>query len=252
AITQADNNITIVMESANIALTEVAVTALGIRREEKSLGYSVSTVQGEDLTNALSNNWTDALSGKVAGLKLVKSGGGPAGSTKIILRAETSLSGDNSALIVVDGVVISGSSGRMTGQGGGAYMSDDAPIDYGSSLADINPEDIESVSVLKGPGASALYGSRGANGAIIITTKQGSSVQQGFGVSFSSNAAFGFINRWPDYQNEYGQGGSEQDLYYSYGATEDGPSTFSTSSAWGPKFNGQMYYQYDPNYHRQA
>lgn len=251
-ITDANDNITIVMESANVALTEVTVTALGIKREEKSLGYSVSTVQGENLTSALSNNWMDALSGKVAGLNLVKSGGGPAGSTKIILRGETSLTGDNSALIVVDGVVISGSSGQLTGQGGGAYMSDDSPIDYGSSLSDINPEDIESVSVLKGPGASALYGSRGAGGAIIITTKQGSSIQQGLGVSFSSNSAFGSINRWPDYQNEYGQGAAEQDLYYSYGATEDGLSTLSTSSAWGPKFNGQMYYQYDPAFHRLA
>jgi len=248
---QNENDLTIRMEAANIALTEVAVTALGIKREEKSLGYSVSTVKGEDLTGALSNNWMDALSGKVAGLNLVKSGGGPAGSTKVILRGETSLTGDNSALIVVDGVVISGSSGQLTGQGAGSYMSDDTPVDYGSSLSDINPEDIESVSVLKGPGAAALYGSRGANGAIIITTKQGSSIQKGLGISFSSNAAFGTINRWPDYQYEYGQGAADQDLYFSYGASEDGPSTYSTSSAWGPKFDGQMYYQYDPAYHRQ-
>ncbi len=247
---QSSQNLTIQLTSSNIALTEVAVTALGIKREEKSLGYSVSTVKGEELTNALSNNWTDALSGKVAGLNLVKSGGGPGGSTKVILRGETSLTGDNSALIVVDGVVISGSSGQLTGQGGGAYMSDDSPVDYGSSLSDINPEDIESVSVLKGPGASALYGSRGANGAIIITTKQGSSIQKGLGVSFSSNSAFATINRWPDYQNEYGQGAANQDLYYSYGASEDGASTYSTSSAWGPKFNGQSFFQYDPEFHR--
>src|SRR5690606_6698790 len=148
-------------------------------------------------------------------------------------RGETSSTGGNNALTVVAGAVTSGRSGRPPGQGGGAYLSDDAPSDSGTTLADTNPQDSESDSVLQGPGASALYGSRGANGAIIITTKQGSSVQQGFGVSFSSNAAFGFINRWPDYQNEYGQGGAEQDLYYSYGATEDGPSTFSTSSAWG-------------------
>lgn len=249
---QSNQNLVIQLITSNIALTEVAVTALGIKREEKSLGYSVSTVKGEELTSALSNNWTDALSGKVAGLNLVKSGGGPAGSTKIILRGETSLTGDNSALIVVDGVVISGSSGQMTGQGAGSYMSADSPVDYGSSLSDINPEDIESVSVLKGPGAAALYGSRGANGAIIITTKQGSSVQKGLGVSFSSNSAFATINRWPDYQNEYGQGAANQDLYYSYGASDDGVSTFSTSSAWGPKFNGQMYYQYNPAYHRQT
>jgi TonB-linked SusC/RagA family outer membrane protein len=231
-------------------LTEVVVTALGIEREEKTLGYSVTKVNNEALTGTMPNNWSDALTGKVAGLNLIKSGGGPAGSSKIILRGETSLSGNNGALIVVDGVVISGSSGQLTGQGQNAYLNSDSPIDYGSSLTDLNPEDIESVSVLKGPGASALYGSRGANGAIIITTKKGSSAQKGIGVMINTNAAFATINRWPDYQYEYGQGNGGDDLYYSYGTSEDGPSTFSTSSAWGPKFEGQLYYQYNPDYHR--
>lgn len=239
--------ISIDLASDDKQMEEVVVTALGIKRNEKALGYSISTVKGEDLTDAISNNWTDALTGKVAGLNLVKSGGGPAGSNQIILRGETSLTGDNSALIVVDGVVISGSSGTMTGQGSGNYQSGDAPVDFGSSLADINPNDIESVSVLKGPGAAALYGARGANGAIIITTKQGKGNQKGIGVNFNSNTSLGFINRWPDYQYEYGQGVGGGDLYYSYGQSADGPSTLSTSSAWGPKFDGQMYYQYNPD-----
>ncbi|RXF69818.1 SusC/RagA family TonB-linked outer membrane protein [Arcticibacter tournemirensis] len=237
-----------------VQLNEAVVTALGIKREEKSLGYSVTTVKGEGLTEAMSNNWADALTGKVAGLNIVKSGGGPAGSNKIILRGENSITGNSEALIVVDGVIISGSSGRQTGQGQGSgnYLDADAPVDFGSSLSDINPEDIESVSVLKGPGASALYGYRGANGAIIITTKQGASKQKGLGISFSSNTAFASINRWPDYQYEYGQGdrASNGDLYYSYGDSEDGTRTYSTSSAWGPKFNGQLYYQYDPERYR--
>src|SRR5690606_13953668 len=157
----------------NFALTSdvlemqgVVVTALGIKREEKALGYSISNIKGEELTEALSSNWTDALSGKVAGLNLVRSNSGPAGSNKIILRGENNLTGDNEALIVVDGVVINGGSGRGTAVGGeSAYgtSGDNMPADYGSGLNDINPEDIETVTVLKGPGAAALYGQRGAN-----------------------------------------------------------------------------------------
>ena len=230
----------------NKELEGVVVTALGIRREEKALGYSISKVKGEDITEAMSNNWTNALTGKVAGLNLIKSGGGPAGSNKIILRGETALNGNSEALIVVDGVIISGSSGMQTGTGSTSYLQGDSPVDFGTSLNDINPEDIESVSVLKGPGAAALYGARGANGAIIITTKSGSSRQKGLGVTYNLNATIDRVNRWMDYQNEYGQGTAGQDTWYSYNASEDGPSTRSTSSAWGPRFAGQSYYQYDP------
>ncbi|TCC91137.1 SusC/RagA family TonB-linked outer membrane protein [Pedobacter hiemivivus] len=224
------------------ALTEVVVTALGIKREEKSLGYAITQVKGEELMDAVSNNWTDALTGKVAGLNMIKSGGGPAGSNKIILRGESSLGGDNSALIVVDGVVVSS---KIT-EPNGAYLGAENPIDYGNGIGDLNPDDIESVSVLKGPGAAALYGSRGANGAIIITTKAGKPTQQGLGISINSNTTFGTINRWPDFQYEYGQGAIGDDAYYSYGATEDGANTKNTGAAWGPKFDGQEYYQIDP------
>ena len=244
-------NVTVRLQEAATEINEVVVTALGIERSEKALGYSTTTVSGEDLTDAISNNWTDALSGKVAGLNLTKSGGGPAGSNEIILRGEASLTGSNSALIVVDGVVVSGSSGQMTGTGSGNYLSEESPVDFGTGIAELNPDDIESVSVLKGPGAAALYGSRGANGAIIITTKSGKS-QKGLGISVNSNTSIGTINRWPDYQYEYGQGVGGGDLYYSYGQTEDGPSTLSSSAAWGPKFDGQMYYQYNPEYYREA
>ena len=234
------------LKESSSQLNEVVVTALGIKREEKALGYSVSTLDNKDVTNAISNNWTNALSGKVAGLNMVKSGGGPAGSNKIILRGENSLSGESEALIVIDGVITSGSSGRSTGTGSGAYLSSESPADFGNSLADINPDDIESVSVLKGPAATALYGSRGGNGAVIITTKSGRQNQKGIGVSFNSNTSIETISRWPDYQTEYGQGDVGQDLYYSYLATADGASTRSTSSAWGPKFDGQKFFQYDP------
>lgn len=248
----AQTGVTIQLNVSTEEISEVVVTALGIKREQKALGYSVSTVSGEELTEAMPSNWTDALSGKVAGLNLVKSGAGPGGSTDIILRGETSLTGDNTALIVVDGIVMGGGS-TMTGTGSGNYLSDDSPVDFGSGLGDINPDDIESVSVLKGPGASALYGYRGAHGAIIITTKSGKSNQKGLGVSINSNTSVGTINRWPAYQNEYGQGvRGGGDLYYSYGQSEDGPSTLSTSSAWGPRFDGQMYYQYNPEYYRET
>lgn len=231
------------------ALNEVVVTtALGIKREEKSLGYAATVIKNEQLTDAVSGNWTDALSGKVAGLNLVRSNAGPTGSNKIILRGESNLSGDNEALIVVDGVVINQSSGRRSGIAGETPYgtgSDNMPADYGTGLNDINPEDIESVTVLKGPGAAALYGQRGANGALIITTKSGSSRRKGWGVSFNSNASMEQVNRWPDLQYEYGQG-LDGAAYYSYGASADGASTSGTSSAYGPRFEGQKFFQYDP------
>jgi TonB-linked SusC/RagA family outer membrane protein len=227
-------------------LESVVVTALGIRREEKALGYSVSSVKGDEITDAMPNNWTNALTGKVAGLNLLKSGGGPSGTNKIVLRGENSLNGTSDALIVVDGVIISGSSGQMTGTGSSSYLQNESPVDFGTSLNDINPEDIETVTVLKGPGAAALYGARGANGAIIITTKSGKQIQKGLGITFNSNSMLETVNRWPDYQYEYGQGATGQHTWYSYNDSEDGPSTRSTSSAWGPRFDGQSYYQYDP------
>ena len=244
------SSINITMAGQDQQLESVVVTALGIKREERALGYATTTVQGEDLTKSLSSNWTDALSGKVAGLNLVRSNSGPGGSNKIILRGESNLTSgeDNAALIVVDGVVINKGSGRASAIGGeSAYGtgSDNQPADYGTSLNDINPEDIESVNVLKGPGAAALYGQRGANGAIIITTKSGATRKKGLGITFVSNASIETVNRWPDLQYEYGQG-VDGSPYYSYGASADGNNTGSTSSAYGPRFNGQMFYQVDP------
>ncbi|NVM65950.1 TonB-linked SusC/RagA family outer membrane protein [Mucilaginibacter sp. SG538B] len=243
----------ITLSPADNKLNEVVVTALGIKREDKSLGYSAPVIKGEQLTGALSGNWTDALSGKVAGLNLIRSNSGPAGSNKIILRGENNLTGDNEALIVVDGVVINQGSGRRTSNSGeSAYgtSSDNMPADYGSNLNDINPEDIETVTVLKGPGAAALYGQRGANGAIIITTKSGKK-HSSLGITFNSNASLESVNRWPDLQYEYGQG-TAGSRYYSYGAGPDGASTSSTSSAYGPKFDGQLFYQLDPVTQKQS
>jgi TonB-linked SusC/RagA family outer membrane protein len=236
------------LEGSAAELENVVVTALGIRREEKALGYSTTTIKGEQITEAPSSNWTDALSGKVAGLNLVRSGSGPTGSNKIILRGENNLTGDNEALIVVDGVVINQGSGRrssIAGEAAYGTSSDNMPADYGSGLNDINPEDIESVTILKGPGAAALYGQRGANGAVIITTKSGNSKRKGWGVTLNSNLSAERVNRWPDLQYEYGQG-TDGLPYYSFQDSPDGPSTSATSSAYGPRFSGQSFYQYDP------
>lgn len=235
------------MNSSSSDLNEVVVTALGIKREEKSLGYAITKVDSTQLTNAISSNWTDALSGKVAGLNMVRNGG-PAGSNKIILRGENNLTGDNEALIVIDGVVASSSSRRTAATGGGVYgtSGDIMPADFGSGLNDLNPDDIEDVTVLKGPAASALYGQRGANGAIIITTKSASKNRKTMGINFTSNSAWEDVNRGPDRQQEFGAG-TFGVSYFSYGTTADGPSTNATSSTWGPSFAvGGMFFQYDP------
>ncbi|GGH66286.1 TonB-linked SusC/RagA family outer membrane protein [Filimonas zeae] len=230
-------------------IDEVVVTALGIKRAERSLGYSAQVVSGDQLTTAISGNWTDALSGKVPGLNLIRSNSGPAGSNRIVLRGENNLSGADEALIVVDGVVINNGSGKRTAnQSDLTYGtgSDNMPADYGSGMNDLNPEDIETMTVLKGPGAAALYGQRAANGAIVITTKSGSvTKKKKMGISFNSNANLEAPNRWPDLQYEYGQGLGGAN-YYSFGSTADGGSTSGTSSAYGPRFEGQQFFQYDP------
>lgn len=240
-------SVDMVLQEDTEALSEVIVTALGIKREERALGYAITKVDSTQLTDAISGNWIDALSGKVAGLNMIRSGGGPAGSNKIILRGENNLTGENEALIVVDGVVISTGSGRRTATGGVVTAPDDGvqPTDFGSGLNDINPEDIESVTVLKGPAAAALYGQRGANGAIMITTKSGNAKRKTVGITVTSNGAMESANRWPDLQYEYGQG-LNGESYYSYGVTPDGPNNGNTSVAWGARFNGQHFYQYDP------
>jgi TonB-linked SusC/RagA family outer membrane protein len=239
---------TVLLKPAAKELEGVVVTALGITRKQMALGYAATTIDNEQLTDAKSANWIDALSGKVAGLNMVRSGSGPTGTNKIILRGENNLTGDNEALIVVDGVVINQGSGRRSAISGEVVYgtgSDNMPADYGSSLNDLNPEDIESVTVLKGPGAAALYGQRGANGAVIITTKSGSTKRKGLGVTFSSNVAMEQVNRWPELQYEYGQGLAGAS-HYSYGASADGASASGTSSAYGPRFNGQQFFQFDP------
>ncbi len=186
----------VLLKEDALSLDEVVVTALGIRRDKKSLGYAIQEVKGEDLTKVKSNNVMNSLAGRVAGLKVSTTGTGEWGSTNILLRGATSLSGDNQPLIVVDGIPISGGSRGNGSENGG--------IDYGSGLSDINPDDIETISVLKGGNAAALYGSRGGKGVILITTKKGT-VKKTMGVKYSYDLGVSTLNVLPNLQNVYGR-----------------------------------------------
>ncbi len=239
-------------------IDEVVVTALGIKRKNKALGYSTETINSDQLLRTQNTHWTSALEGKVAGLKIQTAGAGPLATPRITLRGDVSMSSmaDNQALIVLDGVPLNS---RTVGTGTPAYgagAGGDVPIDYGNDLSSINPDDIESITVLKGPSASALYGSRGALGAIMITTKSGKTKNGKIQVTLNSYTSFESVLKWPDYQYEYGQGTLQKDktgnYYYSYGLSPDGVNTGSTSSAFGPKFEGQSFFQYDPTVQGQS
>lgn len=233
-------------------LDEVVVTALGIKRHDRALGYVAEKVDAKTFEETQNNNWAQSMEGKVAGLKIQTAGAGPLGTSRITLRGEKSIMMDhNYALIVVDGVPLGNST---TGSGTAAYgagSGGDVPIDLGNGLNSINPDDIESVTVLKGASAAALYGSRAANGALMITTKSGKTKNGKLRVTFNSSSSFDSVLKWPDWQYEYGQGtlatNTAGNFYYSYGLSPDGPNTGGTSSAFGPKFAGQYYFQYDPN-----
>ncbi|MEN8187573.1 MAG: SusC/RagA family TonB-linked outer membrane protein [Bacteroidota bacterium] len=200
----------VTMVSSENTLDEVVVTALGIKREKKSLGYSTQEVKGDAVNTVKDPNFVNSLSGKVAGVD-IKNSGTMGGSSDVIIRGYSSMYGNNQALFVVDGVPVSNlntnGSGQQTGRGG---------YDYGNAAQDVNPDDIESVNILKGGAATALYGSRGANGVVIITTKKGKDRGKGIGVTISSSVTFNKMNddTMVKYQKEYGAG---------YGPFYDGP-----------------------------
>ena len=183
-----------------IELNNVVVTALGIKREEKSLGYSTQTVSGDDITATMPTNWSQALQGQVAGLNVV-SAGGPLSSTQINLRGNVSMNMDgNGALIVVDGMPLSS---PMNNAGGsyGAGGNSEGSVDYGNGFSDLNPDDIESIQVLKGASASALYGARAANGVIMVTTKRGKKDGEGVAISYQGSVSVSSIARKMDLLN---------------------------------------------------
>jgi TonB-dependent SusC/RagA subfamily outer membrane receptor len=174
---QGKNSIDVTLTENITQINEVVVTALNINRTKSSLGYSVTSIKGDNLNQAKENNVINTLSGKVAGLQISKSASGVDGSSRVILRGVASILGENRPLIVVDGIPVD------AGHGGGDRWGG---TDRGDALSDINPEDVENISVLKGAGAAAAYGSRGANGVILITTKKGT-VGKGLGVTLTSN-----------------------------------------------------------------
>ena len=225
--------VTISLTATIASLEGVVVTALGIERDERSISTSVQTVQGTDLTEARDPNLVAALSGKVAGVQITNSNTA-GGSSRVVIRGANSLTGNNQPLFVVDGIPVSNAA--PTG-GDFGYNA----IDYGNAIQDINPSDIETISVLKGPNAAALYGSRAANGAILITTKSGRRAG-GTQISASSGITYESPLKLPDYQNAYGQGynGTYEYVDGMGGGTQD-----DRDESWGPRLDGRLIAQFD-------
>ena len=207
-------------------LDEVVVTALGVKRNTKALGYSVTEVEGSELSANPSTNAINALQGKVAGVMVTGSAMGAKGSSRVIIRGASSLTGNNQPLYVVDGITINNDNLGAAGTWGGT--------DFGDGVSSINPDDVESISVLKGGAAAALYGSRASNGVIIITTKNGLG-KEGLGIEVNSTTQFDFINNqlW-DTQSTYGSGREGQVPANQAAALDD------VYSAWGPRMEGQL------------
>lgn len=222
-----NTTIDVVLAEDASQLDEVVVTSLGLTREKKSLGYAVTELESEDINTVKTYNVANALQGKVAGLTVSQSGGAGSGS-RVVIRGNNSITGRNQALIVVDGVPINDSGNES---GGSVYNSSVT----GGGITDINPEDIESVSVLKGPNAAALYGSRAASGAIVITTKSGKK-STGIGVSLNSSVTAENPMFLPDYQNVYGQG--------TNGAVYADMDDLGGLS-WGPEMDGSQQLYFD-------
>ncbi|MCX2744956.1 SusC/RagA family TonB-linked outer membrane protein [Mangrovivirga sp. M17] len=205
-------------------LSEVVVTAIGVEKEQKALGYSVQSVSSDDMNKARESNVINSLSGKVAGAQITSSSGAVGASSRIVLRGPSSITGNNQPLFIVDGVPISNAAAGNSGPYGG--------VDFGNGAADINPDDIESVTVLKGPNAAALYGSRASNGAIVITTKSGKGTK-GIGVAVNSSFQFDSPLRTPSFQNSYGQGSSIKSFNWIDGSSAAG----GVDESWGPRLD---------------
>ncbi len=239
-----------VVLSEGIELSEIVVTALGVTREKKSLGYATQEVGGDKVNRVPLDNIVNSLSGKIAGVQ-VKNNTNMGGSSNIVIRGFKSLTGDNQALFVIDGIPINNSTGNDSGQRSGR-----SGYDYGNAASDINPDDIESVNVLKGAAATALYGSRAANGVIMITTKKGNKGKKGVGFDYSTSYTVGSVDKstFPEYQKLYGAGYGP---YYSnseipqLAQIEVGGETvyatpFTEDASFGAKFDPSlMVYQWD-------
>lgn len=221
------------LTAASTALEGVVVTALGIQRDRRSLGVAQTSVNAEELTAARDPNIVNGLSGKVPGVEITN-GGTPGGSSRIVIRGQNSITGNNQPLFVVDGIPIDNSAGTNSGFGG---------YDFGNAASDINPDDIASISVLSGANAAALYGARAANGAIVITTKNGKGTK-GMGVTASQNLTFETPLKLPEFQDVYGQGSGGQ---FSYKDGKGGGVADNVNRSWGPKMDGRPIVQWWSN-----
>lgn len=225
-------------------LGEVVVTALGVERSQKALQYNVTKVPGMELTAARENNLGSSIQGRVAGVNVTNTGTGPAGSSRVIIRGNKSVGGGNQPLYVVDGIPMDNSQFGRAGVWGGT--------DQGDGMTSINPEDIESITVLKGAAAAALYGSRGGYGVINITTKRGAS-RKGIGVELNSNYVFENVINLSDLQHIYGPGGianadpndPTSDRVWSKPVSKDQAYGWGAGSMWGPKLDGSSVIQFD-------
>ncbi len=240
----------VILDEDSELLEGTVVTALGIRRDQKALGYAVTEMKGDELDHNVINP-VSALQGKVAGVEVSGSDGGMFGSSKILIRGASTLSGNNQPIYVVDGVILDN-----------AYKNGDADWsqtdkDWGNELKNLNPDDFESVSILKGAAATALYGSRGLNGAVVITTKSGKGTK-GLGISFSQTIGLDYVYGGPSFQNEYGEGylslfsdDPESMWNWNFFNTKDGvPAIYDVQGnpyecSYGPKFDGRDVLDYD-------
>ena len=226
------DNVAVVMSQEAIGIEGLVVTALGVRREKRSLGYSVQDVTGDELMEVPEMNIVNSLKGNVAGVQITDAGP-TGGSSRIVIRGAGSIAGNNQPLFVVDGVPISNASGANFGFGG---------IDYGNAASDIDPANVEAISVLKGPNAAALYGSRAVEGAVVITTKSGRGASSG-GLGLTATMSFTTEEplRLPSFQNQYGQGALGR-FEFLDGA---GAGVFDfTDESWGPRLDGRLIDQF--------
>ena len=224
--------VSVTLKSYTHLLDEVVVTALGISREKKALGYTAQEVKQDALVQGKDNNLLNSLSGKIAGVRITNTQG-DVGSSRIVIRGETSIAGENQPLFIVDGIPVDNSqlNARSSGR------------DFKNAIADLNPEDIKTLTVLKGPNAAALYGARAAHGAIVITTKGGDKRQKGIGITLHSSTQVSFVATLPEFQNLFGQGAGGR---FSYVDGKGAGVNDGVDESWGPRLDiGLLIPQFD-------
>ncbi|MFD1819675.1 TonB-linked outer membrane protein, SusC/RagA family [Pseudarcicella hirudinis] len=234
ALSSGQTQVDVTLKESLQVLSEVVVTALGVKRDKKALAYSVTEISGGEFTQARETNLANSLSGKIAGVNATSLATGAGGSSRVVIRGNGSLSGDNQPLYVINGMPIDNSTpgGSPTTGGGGQN------VDRGDGIGGINPDDIESISVLKGGTAAALYGSRAANGVILITTKKGA-VKKGIGIEYNSTATIDQVVDYTNWQYQYGQGDG------GVKPTSQAQAISWGRRSWGAKMDGQPYISFD-------